>query len=59
MAEGDVGWWGLAASLVLIVITLGISLWRRLGLESDVAVAVVRARAAGGDASRSAPRRPA
>ena len=45
MAEGDVGWWGLAASLVLIAITLGISLWRRLGLERDVAVAVVRAAA--------------
>ncbi len=43
MAEGDVGWWGLAASLVLIAVTLGISLWRRLGLERDIAVATVRA----------------
>lgn len=43
MAEGDVSWWGLAASLVLIAITLGISLWRKLGLERDVVVAVVRA----------------
>lgn len=43
VAEGDVGWWGLAASLVLIAITLGISIWRRLGLERDVVVAVVRA----------------
>lgn len=43
MAEGDVGWWGLSASLVLIAITLAISLWRRLGLERDVVVAVVRA----------------
>lgn len=43
MAEGDVGWWGLAASLVLIAVTLGISTWRRLGLGRDVVVAVVRA----------------
>lgn len=45
MAEGDVGWWGLAASLILIAVTLGISAWRRLGLERDVVVAVVRAAA--------------
>ncbi|MDE0802603.1 MAG: iron export ABC transporter permease subunit FetB [Acidimicrobiales bacterium] len=45
MADGDVGWWGLAASLILIVVTLGISLWRRLGLERDVTVAVMRAAA--------------
>ncbi len=45
MAEGDVGWWGLAASLVLVAITFGISLWRRLGLERDVVIAVVRAAA--------------
>lgn len=43
MGEGDVGWWGLAASLVLIAITIGISLWRKLGLEREVVVAVVRA----------------
>lgn len=43
MAEGDVGWLGLATSLILIVLTVGISLWRRLGLERDVAVATVRA----------------
>ena len=43
MAEGDVGWWGLAASLLLVVITLGISRWRRLGLEKDVLVATGRA----------------
>ncbi len=42
MAEGDVGWWGLAASLVLIAITIAISVWRRLGLERDVIIAVVR-----------------
>lgn len=45
MAQGDVGWWGLAASLILIAITIAISVWRKLGLETDVAVAVVRATA--------------
>lgn len=43
ISQGDVGWWGLAASLLLIAVTLGISLWRRLGLERDVAIATVRA----------------
>ncbi len=43
MAQGDVGWWGLAASLILVAVTLGISLWRKLGLEREVLVAVVRA----------------
>lgn len=43
MAEGDVGWWGLAASLLLIAVTLAISVWRRLGLEKEVVVATVRA----------------
>ena len=43
MRQGDVGWWGLAASLVLIAVTLAISVWRRLGLEKDVLVATARA----------------
>ncbi len=43
MRQGDVGWWGLAASLLLIAVTLGISGWRRLGLERDVLVATGRA----------------
>lgn len=43
MAEGDVGWWGLAASLLLVAVTVAISAWRRLGLERDVVVATVRA----------------
>ncbi len=43
MAQGDVGWWGLAASLLLIAITVGISVWRRLGLEKDVLIATARA----------------
>lgn len=40
---GDVGWWGLSASLLLVVITIAVSMWRRLGLERDVAEATVRA----------------
>ena len=43
MGEGDVGWWGLAASLLLIAITVAISVWRKLGLERDVLVATGRA----------------
>jgi putative ABC transport system permease protein len=43
MAEGDVSWWGLAASLILVAITIGISVWRKLGLERDVVVACIRA----------------
>ncbi len=43
MPEGDVSWWGLAASLLLIAVTVGISRWRRLGLERDVVVATGRA----------------
>lgn len=43
MAEGDVGWWGLAASLLLIAVAVGISLWRRLGLEREVLWATARA----------------
>ncbi|MEM9036319.1 MAG: iron export ABC transporter permease subunit FetB [Actinomycetota bacterium] len=43
MAEGDVGWLGLLASLVLIAVTIGLSWWRGLGLERDVIVATARA----------------
>lgn len=43
MTQGSVGWWGLAASLLLVAITLAISVWRQLGLERDVGVATVRA----------------
>jgi putative ABC transport system permease protein len=41
--QGDVGWWGLAASLILVAITIAISAWRRLGLERDVLLATGRA----------------
>jgi putative ABC transport system permease protein len=40
---GDVGFWGLAASLILVVIAIGLSLWQRLGVERALVVAVVRA----------------
>lgn len=43
MEQGDVGWWGLAASLILVAITIAISAWRRLGLERDVLLATGRA----------------
>lgn len=43
MEQGDVGWWGLAASLILVAVTVAISAWRRLGLERDVVIATVRA----------------
>ncbi len=41
--NGDVGWWGLAASLVLVVVALVVSLVRGLRLERDLVVAAVRA----------------
>jgi putative ABC transport system permease protein len=40
---GDVGFWGLAASLILVIIAIGLSLWQRLGVERSIVVAVVRA----------------
>ncbi len=43
MRQGDVGWWGLAASLLLIAVTIAISIWRKLGLEREVLVATGRA----------------
>lgn len=43
--SGDVGWLGAAASLLLVAITIGISRWRRLGVEREVAWATVRAAA--------------
>ena len=43
MEQGDVGWWGLAFSLLLVAVAMGISVWRRLGLERDMLVATGRA----------------
>mgnify|MGYP000604452264 CR=1 FL=1 len=43
MPSGDIGWLGLAASLVLVAVALGVSKWRRLGLERDLLWATGRA----------------
>lgn len=43
MSTTDIGWVGLAASLVLVVVALGLSLWQRLGLETSIVWASVRA----------------
>jgi putative ABC transport system permease protein len=40
---GDVGFLGLLASLVLIAVAIGLSVWQRLGIERSIVVAVVRA----------------
>ncbi len=42
MQEVTVGWWGLVASLVMIVITIAISLFLRLKLERDLTIATGR-----------------
>lgn len=42
MSSVDIGWLGLAASLVLVVVTLVLSRWLRLRLERDVLLASVR-----------------
>ena len=39
----DIGWWGLAASLVPVLVVAGISMGRRLGLERDLLMATARA----------------
>lgn len=41
--NGQVGWVGLATSLILVAFAAGISLWRRLGLERQLARAAARA----------------
>lgn len=43
MNEGDVTVVGLAASLVLVAVAVGVSWWQRLGLERSIVVAVLRA----------------
>jgi len=40
---GSIGWLGLALSTTLVVITLLLSAWRRLGLTTQIVVACVRA----------------
>ena len=43
MEDIGVGWWGLVASLTMVVVTAGVSLGLRLGLHRDVIVATARA----------------
>ena len=43
MTDVSIGWVGLAASLVLVAVTIGVSMGRRLGLEKDLVVASARA----------------
>jgi len=43
MEDIGVGWWGLVASLTMVVVTAGVSLGLRLGLHRDVIVATTRA----------------
>jgi putative ABC transport system permease protein len=39
----DIGWSGLALSLLLVVVAIGLSLWKQLGLERSIAWAATRA----------------
>src|SRR3974377_1805469 len=39
----DIGWTGLAASLVLVAVAVGLSLWRKLSLERSILWASARA----------------
>ncbi len=39
----NIGWSGLALSLLLVLIAIGLSLWKQLGLERSIAWAAVRA----------------
>jgi putative ABC transport system permease protein len=43
--DGAIGWGGLAASLLLVAVAVGLSAWRRLGLEATMAWACARAMA--------------
>jgi putative ABC transport system permease protein len=40
--SGDVGWWGLAASLLMIAAVAALSFRQKLRLEKDLAIAVAR-----------------
>ncbi|HSM65521.1 MAG TPA: iron export ABC transporter permease subunit FetB [Ilumatobacteraceae bacterium] len=41
--QGDIGTWGLAASGILVVVAVAISLWRQLGLERSLLWSALRA----------------
>lgn len=45
MSDTDIGWVGVAASLALVVVAIGLSWWQGLRLERSIAWAVVRAAA--------------
>lgn len=40
---GQITWWGLAASLVLVAVAIGLSRWRGLGLERSIVWSCFRA----------------
>ena len=42
MQEVTVGWWGLVASLTMVILTVGISLFLKLKLERDLTIATGR-----------------
>jgi putative ABC transport system permease protein len=44
-SAASISWWGMAGSLVLVVIAVVVSVWRSLGLERDMAWAAARAAA--------------
>lgn len=43
IAQTDIGLWGMAASGLLVAVALAVSVWRRLGLESSLLWACIRA----------------
>lgn len=43
MGEGAIGWGGLTASLLLVAVAVGLSRWRRLGVEGTILWASARA----------------
>jgi putative ABC transport system permease protein len=43
MPDSDIGWAGLAASLVLVLVAVVLSRWRRLDLETQIVVSAGRA----------------
>src|SRR5690349_713757 len=43
MGDGAIGWGGLAASLLLVAVAIGLSVRRRLGLEATIVWACTRA----------------
>lgn len=44
-SAAEISWWGMLGSLVLVVVAVAVSVWRRLGLERDIVWAAARAAA--------------